>query len=197
MGLRRIRKGVRRGPRVDGTTTAVSFFAMGVVAAETCGAAHLDGFGRLRPGVGATGLSLGRSKAPRLSEVTSRIFRGRFFHLWGCWPAALANPVRAAAESQGPCESREGPRIPDHLACLDGQTPSENTDNTEERVVSSRTAPARHQGVRARWRNSKRRDDLARCGGGHLGWLFPQSGQHLPFPLRNARVEVGRLVMEG
>lgn len=77
------------------------------------------------------------------------------------------------------------------------QTPGEKTESTEDRVVSDRTLAVRLRNVRALWRKDRQRLEPARCCDCDLRFLFPQNSQHLPFPFRNARVEVGRTVMEG
>ena len=188
---------MRRGPRVGYRTTPVSFFAMGVVAAETCEAAHLDDVAGLWPRAGATWPSVWSSKKPPLPEVTPGMSRERSSHVSGGRSVALARLAHVAAELPRSSAGRHGSCVDDPLASLPRKTPNENAHDRNDEVVSIRPAPVRYQGGRAPWRTDRQHGHVVRCYDGHLRLLFPQSGQHLPFPLRNARVEVGRLVMEG
>jgi len=77
------------------------------------------------------------------------------------------------------------------------QTPVQKADHRDVVVVSNRILPSRHCGVRAPWRKNMQRLEPARCCDCTLQFLFPQGSRHLPFPFTNARVEVGRTVMEG
>ncbi len=77
------------------------------------------------------------------------------------------------------------------------QIPHEKAEHTDGRVVSNRTVPSQPRGMRASWKTDKQRLEPARCCDCTLQLLFPQGSQPLPFPFRNARVEVGRTVMEG
>lgn len=197
MKLGRIRKGVRRGPRVGHRTTPVSFFAMGVAAAETHEAAHLDDIVALGSRTGATWPSVWLSRKPPLPEVTPGMSRERSSSVWGGRPAALARLGRVAAERPRSNAGRHGSCVDEPLVPLHRRTPNENAHNRNDEVVSIRPAPVRHQGQPAPWRTDRQRGHVVRCYDGHLRLLLPQRGQHLPFPLRNARVEVGRLVMEG
>jgi hypothetical protein len=79
----------------------------------------------------------------------------------------------------------------------DRQALNGEADRTDGKVVLTRMRPVHRLGVRAPWRKSKRRLVPARRGDCTLRFFFPQGSRHLPFPFRNARVEVGRTVMEG
>jgi len=77
------------------------------------------------------------------------------------------------------------------------QIPHEQTQYMDVVVVSNRKLPSHHCGVRAPRRKNTQRLEPARCCDCTLQFLFPQGSRHLPFPFSNARVEVGRTVMEG
>jgi hypothetical protein len=101
---------------------------------------------------------------------------------------ALTGPARRAAKRPGGVYSRDARPAPGRH----GATGSHGTDN-----------PAGYCNIlplcalRASWRRDFQRLEPARCCTCDLRFSFPLSSQHLPFPSRNARVEVGRTVMEG
>jgi hypothetical protein len=88
-------------------------------------------------------------------------------------------------------------RCPEAVAPPDVQNPGGKTVCTDDTVVRNRILPVHNCGARAPWRKSKQRLTSARCGDCHLRFLFPQGSRHLPFPFSDARVEMGRTVMEG
>lgn len=77
------------------------------------------------------------------------------------------------------------------------QTPGENAEHMDGTVVSHRAVPSQPCGMRASWKTDRQCREPARCCDCTLQFLFPHGSRPLPFLFRNARVEVGRTVMEG
>jgi hypothetical protein len=104
----------------------------------------------------------------------------------------LSDSVRGpqASSKASPAQSRPMPARGMHV-------PNANATLKDDEVVSNRTLPFHRCGVRAPGRKTKQRLEPARCGDCDLRFLFPQGSRHLPFPLLNARVEVGPTVKEG
>jgi len=194
--LRRIGNGVRKGLRVGDETTPASLFTMGGVAAKRCTVAHLNDFAQWWPGAGAIRPLVWPSKKPRLSEVSAHHSQGESFRVRGLRSVAFSDVAATATPAPGRCRGPRGFRSPDHVTWPDRQIPDGDIENREEQVAASRMVPVQRLRVRARWR-SERRVHWRRCDDGHSRFLLPLKGQHLPFLSRNARVEVGRPVMEG
>lgn len=79
----------------------------------------------------------------------------------------------------------------------DAQAPGEKAEHMDVMVVSNRIVPSHQCGMRASWRTDKQRPEPEPCRDCALQFPFPQGSRHLPFPFGNARVKVGRTVMEG
>jgi len=169
MELPRVCTDVRGAPRDHGRIAAACLPAMGVIAVEAHNTACLRGF----------------------SNVSSD---GDSAYLPALRPGG--SPVLNAAHSFGqarPCRHRRSEAV----APPEVQSPGGKTVRMEDTVVTNRTYPVHNVGARAPWRKNRQRLTSARCCDCNLRFLFPQGSRHLPFPFSNARVEVGRTVMEG
>lgn len=169
MDLPRVRRDVRGAPR-DYRTIATAYppVAMGVIAVEAHELACLYGFSNLSSAGESARLPVSRPDGPR-----------------------SLNAVQGIAQTTS-CR-----RCPEAVAPPDVQNPGGKTVCTDDTVVRNRILPVHNCGARAPWRKSKQRLTSARCGDCHLRFLFPQGSRHLPFPSSDARVEMGRTVMEG
>ena len=197
MNLRRNRKGLQGGASRYVKATPAIHSVWGVIAAEVSRAAQAYDFRSPVSGPHSA-RSSARWVQAHAPATRSYVPRTRGFPL--TCPDLVGSPGRHGAPGAGPRrrqESRCGRSRPGASSSPQVQTPSENTESTDGKVVSSRGLPARLHDVRALWRRSGRRSKPARCCGCDVPLLFPQSSQHLPFAFLNARVEVGRTVMEG
>jgi hypothetical protein len=195
--LRRICKGVHRVPYLGRKTAPVFLSVLGVFAAERGDAACLYGLSPLTPDEGPLQPSATPSRQARMLDVSSHMPQ-----IKSCCRAdtGLVRPAgsrRVVSEPKGRPQCRRGRDCPGVSGLPVPQTPSEKTECTDDKVVSNRAPAVRLRNGRALWRKDKQRREPARCGDCDLRFLFPQSSQHLPFPFRNARVEVGPTVMEG
>lgn len=108
------------------------------------------------------------------------------------WMIRFPTGMRASQAAAQAAEAQSS-----HLSHLNTQTPDKQARHRDVMVVSNRMLPSHHCGVRAPRGKNKQRLEPARCGDCTLQFLFPQGSRFLPFPFSNARVEVGRTVMEG
>lgn len=196
MDVLRVCKDVRGVPRACRRTGAVRQSAMGVAAVKARHTARLHGFCSVLPGRGTSQWRIPSSHAVQRSQAAC--------------PAARAQTVRLSrpdsADTAGSALTRRKEFLPLRLRAFNpgvtwhpkAQTPRATAQNMDVVVVSHRILPSQHCGERAPWRRKKmQRLEPDRCDDFALQFLFPQGSRHLPFPFSNARVEVGRTVMEG
>jgi len=169
MDLPRVRRDVRGAPRDYGTrATAYPPLAMGAIAVDAHELACLYRFSNLS--------SAGESACP---------------------PVSRSDGTRTLSAVRGIVQTRPCHRRPEAFAPPEVQNPGGKTVCREDTVVKNRIRPVHNCGARAPWRKSKQRLTSARCADCRLRFLFPQGSRYLPVPFSNARVEVGRTVMEG
>jgi len=108
------------------------------------------------------------------------------------WMIRFPNRMQASQAAAQAAEAQ-----PFRLSHPDTRTPGKQAKHMDVMVVSNRMLPSHHCGVRAPRGKNKQRLEPARCCDCTLQFLFPQGSRSLPFPFSNARVEVGRTVMEG
>jgi len=169
MDLPRVRRDVRGMPRDYRTiATACPPLAMGVFAVEAHELACLHGL----------------SNSSRAGE-SARLPVSR--------PGATCslNTVQCTVQTSS---RRRGPEA---AMAPDVQNPGGKTVRMEDTVVTNRRRPIHNRGARAPRSKSKQRLLSARCGDCHLHLPFPQGSRPLPAPSSDARVEMGRIVMEG
>lgn len=195
MDVRRIRNGLRRALFVERNATTGPARALGLQAAHSTGGADQRGFSARvladRP-VSACVFPPGRVHTPEpLSPASQATPRGLFHP----GPVKVLNACGAPTEPARRAAKRPGGVFPQSPL----STHSYGYDNGSQ--GTSRAAGLRNVPPHGFWRASWRRDiqclEPARCCNCDLRFAFPLSSQHLPFPSRNARVEVGRTVMEG
>jgi hypothetical protein len=196
MDLLRVCKDVRGASRTCRKTGAARQSAMGVAAVKARETACLHGFCSVLPGRGTSQWRIPSSHAVQRSQAV--------------WPAArtltarLSRPDSADTAASAPATRKEflplrvGAFNPGVTWHPKAQTPRATAQNMDVVVVSHRILPSQHCGERAPWRRKKKqRLEPDRCDDFALQFLFPQGSRHLPFPFSNARIEVGRTVMEG
>jgi hypothetical protein len=198
MDLLRVCKDVRGVPRSCRRTGPARQSAMGVAAVNARDTACLHGFHSVWFAQDPSQRMIPSSHAVRMSQAawqTARAETARLSRLDSAHGAGFAltrrkgfPPVRHRAFHPGVTWHPQA------------QTPRANAQNMDVMVVSSRKLPSQDCGVRApRRRMNTQRLEPDRCTDYALQFLFlfPQGSRHLPFPFSNARVEVGRTVMEG
>jgi len=169
MDLPRVRRDVRGAPRDDGTpATAYPPLAMGVIAVEAHELARLF----------------------RLSYLSSARESARL-------PVSRSDDTRTLSAMRDTTRTMPCRCCPEAFTPPEVQNPGGKTVCREDTVVRNRTHPVHNCGARAPWRKSKQRLTSARCTDCRLRLLFPRGSRYLPVPFSNARVEVGRTVMEG
>lgn len=190
MDLLRACKEVRGMPSDSRKASPARPSAMGAAPAEPNAAASLSGTGsnppRVRP-----------ASAMHVSQTMPKVIPSR--------SCRHSRPDSVeCTESRKPVTRREGSLSlrcgcsGDGLVARPGmQTPGKQAQHTDVTVVFNRTLPFHRCGKRAPWRTGKQRLEPARCCDCSLQFLFLHGSRHLPFPFRNARVEVGPAVMEG
>jgi hypothetical protein len=196
MDLLRVCKDVRGLPRACRKTGAARQSAMGVAAVNGRDTTCLHGFHSVLPGRGTSPWMIPSSHAGQSSQAVWQVPRAetvRLSHLGSADEAGSALTQRKAMPAL-----RYGALNPGVTWHPQAQTPRATAQNMDVVVVSHRILPSQHCGERAPWRRkNEQRLEPDRCHDFALQFLFPQGSRHLPFPFSNARVEVGRTVMEG
>jgi hypothetical protein len=197
MDLLRVCKEVRGASGACRRTGPARQSAMGVAAVNAHDTACLHGFHSVWPDRGKSQWMIRSShgvQAPDASGRDDRAGSVRFSH-----PDSAYRAGSIVAQRGKPSQSRHDSSIYGAPGRPEAWTPRANAQNMDVVVVSNRILPSQHCGVRAPRRKSTQRLEPARCGDFALQFLFlfPQGSRHLPFPFSNARVEVGRTVMEG
>lgn len=196
MDVLRVCKDVRGVPRGCWRTVAARQSAMGVGAVNARDKACLHGCRSEMPGRGTSQWMIPSSHAGQSAHAVrqgSRVQTVRLSHLDSVDQAESALTQRKAVPAL-----RYGALKPGVTWHPKAQTPRATAQNMDVVVVSHRILPSQHCGERAPWRRkNEQRLEPDRCHDFALQFLFPQGSRHLPFPFSNARVEVGRTVMEG
>ena len=194
MDLLRVCKDVRGAPACRKTRPARQS-AMGVAAVRAHDTACLHGFYSVLPDRGTSQWMIPSSPGMQTLQAAGQAARAGSVRLSRPDSAGCAGSVVMQWKVSSPLRySSSGPGA---TRCPDVLTPRAKAHNKDVMVVSNRILPSNHCGVRAPRRKNKQRLEPTRCGDFALQFLFPQGSRHLPFPFSNARVEVGRTVMEG
>jgi hypothetical protein len=196
MDLLRVCKDVCGVPRACRRTGPARQSAMGVGAVNARDTACLHGFRSVLPGRGTSQWTIPSSHTVQTLQAAWQVDRAETVRLSRPDSAHCAESALTQRRALPPL--RYGAFNPGVTGHPQAQTPRAIAQNMDVVVVSHRILPSQHCGERAPWRRkNKQRLEPARCGDFALQFLFPQGSRHLPFPFSNARVEVGRTVMEG
>ena len=196
MDLLRVCKDVRGVPHACRRTGAARQSAMGVAAVKARDKACLHDVRSVVPGRGTSQWRIPSSHAVRSPQLVQPVARTQTVRLSHTDSADEAGTARRAHKALR--RVRSGAFNPGVTWHPQAQTPRATAQNMDVVVVSHRILPSQHCGERApRRRMNQQRLEPDRCDDFALQFLFPQGSRHLPFPFSNARVEVGRTVMEG
>ena len=195
MDVRRIRNGLRWALFVERNATMGPARALGLFAVHSTDGADQRGFSPRvladRPASMCVFLPERVHTPEQLSAASQATPRG----LFRPGPVNVLNACGVLTEPARRAAKRPGGVFPQSAL----STHSDGRDRGSRwasRTAGSGNAPP-FECLRASRRSDIQCLEPARCCDCDLRFSFPPSSQHLPFPSRNARVEVGRTVMEG
>lgn len=190
MSLRRMRKGVRAAPGEDRQGTSAVQSHPEATAPTRSQASDTP---RVRP----------ESPDPRharqaaslcrehIQLVLSRILQHEPDGRPDCGSLHQANLDGAPAVPESPRPHRRVPGVPDPSSRRSSPAAGRETADPDS------DTRCRRDGAPAMEERSRTRSVPKGCDPRDRPFRLPQHSQHLPFPFRNTRVEVGRPVMEG